>query len=170
RLQQLSCANSMGLAPSTCTNSLQHRPGLSEMTRYGCRATANPLDQRPTAVDNQHLSGAIGLLHQIEISLSDSCASPTCLTGSFPPVCLKRTSRSASGMFAQSGVLTIPGATTLTRIGASSTANARVSPSMAEQMLAPSDQPDRGRMLARPDVKTIEPPCRMLPLPYLAAI
>jgi hypothetical protein len=39
---------------------------------------------------------------------------------------------------------------------------------MAEQMLAPSDQPDRGRMLARPDVKTIEPPCRMLPLPYLA--
>ncbi len=57
-----------------------------------------------------------------------------------------------------------------TRIGASSTASARVSPSIAEQMLAPSDQPAWGRVPARPEVKTIEPPGRIPLLPYLAAI
>jgi hypothetical protein len=43
-----------------------------------------------------------------------------------------------------------------TRVGASSTASARVNPSIAAQMLAPSDQR--------------EPPGRIWPLPYLAAI
>jgi hypothetical protein len=45
---------------------------------------------------------------------------------------------------------------------------ARVRPSIAAQMLAATDQPGRGRCPAMPEVTTIEPPLRMLPLPYLA--
>src|SRR5579862_696987 len=73
-------------------------------------------------------------------------------------------------MFAHSGVRTTPGETMLTRMGASSTASARVSPSIAAQMLAPSDQPACGRCPAIPEVKTIEPPLRILPLPYLGVV
>src|SRR5262245_51406412 len=57
----------------------------------------------------------------------------------------------------------------LTRMGASSTARARISPSMAALMLAPRAQPARGRLAAIPDVNTIEPPSRIFRLPYLAA-
>jgi hypothetical protein len=35
-------------------------------------------------------------------------------------------------------------------------------------MLATNAQPARGRPPAVPEVKTMEPPVRMLPLPYLA--
>src|SRR5215813_10359572 len=47
------------------------RGGLNHHSFALARFFSKLLDQRPTAVDNQHLSGAIGLLHQIEIGLSD---------------------------------------------------------------------------------------------------
>src|ERR1700728_255701 len=72
-------------------------------------------------------------------------------------------------MLPHSAVLTTPGETMLTRMGASSTASARVSPSIAEQMLDATAQPACGRRPATPELNTIEPPLRILPLPYLAA-
>ncbi|GAA0461141.1 hypothetical protein Ade02nite_15590 [Paractinoplanes deccanensis] len=53
-----------------------------------------------------------------------------------------------------------PGLTALTRIGASSTASARVSESMAPQMLDATDQPGEGRSPAVPVVSVMEPPGR----------
>ena len=62
---------------------------------------------------------------------------------------------------AHSGDRTTPGQTALTRMGASSTASARVSDSTAPQMLAATAQPGLGRRPAMPVVKVIEPPaCR----------
>ena len=57
----------------------------------------------------------------------------------------------------------------LTRIGASSTANARVNPSIAEQVLDATDQPLPGRAPATPEVKTMDPPGRSLPCGAFAA-
>jgi hypothetical protein len=59
---------------------------------------------------------------------------------------------------AHSGERTTPGATALTRTGASSTASARVSDSTAPQILAATAQPGPGRRPAMPVVRVIEPP------------
>ncbi|XXU58574.1 hypothetical protein WME81_11855 [Sorangium sp. So ce1078] len=57
-------------------------------------------------------------------------------------------------MLAHRSVLTTPGQTAFTRMGASSTESALASDSIAPQMLAPRAQPARGRSVAIPDVKT----------------
>ena len=73
-------------------------------------------------------------------------------------------------MSLHSSVLTTPGQTAFTRIGASSTAKARVSASIAPQMLAASVQPFCGRKPATPLVKVIDPPGLIWGLPYFTAM
>ena len=68
------------------------------------------------------------------------------------------------------GVFTTPAATMFTRTGASSNARPRVSPSIADRMLAATAQPGPGRAPAVPEVNTIEPPGRMFRQPCLAAV
>jgi len=99
-----------------------------------------------------------------------SLASPTRPTGSAAPTCWYIALRSASLRLSQSAVLTTPGETALTRVGASSTASARVSDTIAPQMLAAIVQPLSGRAPAMPVVSTIEPPGLMFALAYLAAV
>src|ERR1700736_749012 len=98
-----------------------------------------------------------------------SGASPTRPTGSAAPMSRYIVSRSASDILLHSAVLTTPGETALTRIGASSIASARVSASIAPQMLAATVHPLRGRRLAIPVVRTIEPPGRISLPAYFAA-
>src|SRR6516164_5148405 len=72
-------------------------------------------------------------------------------------------------MLCQRLVLTTPGDTALTRIGANSIANARVKASIVPQTLAATTHPLCGRWPAIPVVRTIEPPSRICGLPYLTA-
>ena len=90
-----------------------------------------------------------------------SSTSPTRPAGSDAPAARYMCSRSASAMAAHSGERTIPGCTAFTRIGASSTASARVSASTAPQMLAATAHPGPGRCDAVPVVSVIDPPSRM---------
>ena len=127
-------------------------------------------DQHGTAVYDDHLPRAVGFLHQIKICLSEIVSLADAADRKSARGFSYIASRSASGISLQSSVLTAPGHTALTRIGASSTASARVSASVAPQMLAATVQPLRGRNPAIPLVNVIEPPGRIWELPYFAAM
>ena len=89
-----------------------------------------------------------------------SSTSPTRPTGSASESESYIAERSSSLMSRHRLLRTTPDATALTRIGASSTANARVSASSAPQMLAATVQLASGRASAMPVLRTMDPPGR----------
>src|ERR1700741_457661 len=72
-------------------------------------------------------------------------------------------------MFSQRFVRTTPGDTALTRIGANSTAKARVSETRAPHPAAATVQVLWGRAPAIPVVNTIDPPCLIFGVAYFTA-
>jgi hypothetical protein len=117
-------------------------------------------DQDRAAVDRDDRAGAVAVPHQVEKGLGDvaDLARPTSRSAWASEAYMAE--RSSSLMSRQRLLRTTPGATAFTRIGASSTASARVSASTAPQMLEATVQVACGRALAMPELRTIEPPGR----------
>ena len=98
-----------------------------------------------------------------------SHASPTRPTSRLLPTLSYRCSLASAFMLCQRFVRTTPGHTALTRMGANSTAKARVKASIVPQTLAATVHPLCGRRPATPVVSTIEPSLRISGLAYLTA-
>jgi hypothetical protein len=99
-----------------------------------------------------------------------SSGSPIRPTGSDPATDSNSPSRCSSPNSRHSSVRTTPGATTLTRSGASSSASARVSDSIAPHSAAATEVPGSGLRPAVPVVRTTEPPSRIDAVPYFTAV
>jgi len=133
------------------------------------RLQITALNQDRTAIDHNRLARAESFLHQKQIGLAYVIRSPTRPTGSAFPTLSYKCSRSSAPMLCQRLVRTTPGDTALTRMGASSTASARVKASIVPQTLAARIHPLCGRRPATPVVSTIEPSLRICGLAYLTA-
>src|ERR1044072_7949423 len=95
-----------------------------------------------------------------------SSAHTILFSGKLFPTEVYSCSRSVADRLFQRLVLTTPGATRFTRIGANSIAMALVNPSIAAHMLAAMPQPFPGRGLAIPPIRLMEPPALMWEAAY----
>jgi hypothetical protein len=104
-------------------------------------ATRCGLDEDRAAVHGQDRAGAVFLFHRIDVGKGGVFDLADAAHRQLLTACAYIASRSASLKDAHSGLRSTPGETAFTRIGANSTASARVNPFTAPQMLAPSAQP-----------------------------
>src|SRR5258708_6757984 len=118
-----------------------------------------PSNQQHAAIYDDDLTGRVPTPHEGVISLGNVGRIKAA------PRASKNASRCSFGSLSQIGVRTMPGATTFTRTGASSTARATAKASTAEEMLASIAKPTAGRRGTVLEVSTIDPPGRISLLP-----
>jgi hypothetical protein len=125
------------------------------------RCHNKPLNQQQASIYDDDLTGRVSTAHKAEISLGNVLRLTHPSNWQSSALAAKNASRCSSVSRSHIGVRTIPGATTFTRTGASSTAMATAKASTAEEMLAPMAKPTEGRRGTVLEVNTIDPSGRI---------